>query len=123
MKAFIGALKDHNIIAHRLLLMSANTQLHNLRQVVADFKECLPSGCVITKTDECSQLGNVLTVAIEDHLPVYYETFGRQVPKDFSGIDPVSLIQRAFERMDLEPPAPHADSLMLEGLKSHANAQ
>lgn len=123
MKAFIGALKDHNIIAHRLLLMSANTQLHNLRQVVADFKECSPSGCVITKTDECSRLGNVLTVAIEDHLPVYYQTFGQQVPEDFSGIDPVLLIQRALERVDLELPALDDDSLMLEGLKSHANAQ
>ena len=123
MKAFIAALEEHNITTHKLLLMSANTQLHSLKEVVADFKECSPSGCVITKTDESSQLGNVLTVSIEDHLPVYYETFGQQVPQDFSEIDSVSLIQRAFERIDLTRQSLDDDSLILEGLKSHANAE
>lgn len=113
---FISAMTRNEISMHKLLLMSANTQLHNLKEIVDSFKKCSPNGCVITKTDESSQLGNVLTVSIEDDLPVYYETFGQQVPDDYSTIEPSKLIQRAIDS-DTDDDEFSSDSgLLIEGI-------
>ncbi len=113
---FLETLKKNRINAHKLLLMSANTQLHNLKQIIEGFKKCKPSGCIITKTDESTQLGNVLTVSIEDNLPVYYETFGQQVPDDISVVEASSLIQRAIDSHKSEEMLFSDDELMIEGI-------
>ena len=118
-QAFINNLARNKVSVHKLLLMSANTQLHNLKEIVNGFKKCDPNGCVITKTDESSQLGNVITVSIEDNLPVYFETFGQQVPEDISNIEPSSLIQRAIDNNNDHEMLSSDDSLLLEGLNQH----
>jgi|GEM_PF-2260234 len=118
-KRFVNNLDKSKINVHKLLLMSANTQLHNLKEVVDGFKKCAPNGCVITKTDESSQLGNVLTVSIEDDLPVYFETFGQQVPEDISSIEPSSLIQRAIDGHAYEEIFASDDGLLIEGINGN----
>ncbi len=120
-EAFINKLSQNKVDVHKLLLMSANTQLHNLKEIVDGFKKCHPNGCVITKTDESSQLGNVLTVSIEDDLPVYFETFGQQVPEDISDIEPSSLIQRAIESQMHEEIFASDDGLLLEGINTNGS--
>ena len=119
LEQFVTNLTKNKVPVHKLLLMSANTQLHNLKEAVADFKTCTPNGCVITKTDESTQLGNVLTVSIEDHLPIYYETFGQQVPEDISKIEPPSLIQRAIDNNSEEEGLTLDNGMLLEGLNKH----
>jgi flagellar biosynthesis protein FlhF len=116
---FINNLSRNKVNVHKLLLMSANTQLHNLKEIVAGFRKCQPDGCVITKTDESSQLGNVITVSIEDDLPVYFETYGQQVPEDISNVEPSSLIQRAIDNKNHHAMISSDDSLLLEGLNQH----
>ncbi len=116
---FVNNLNRNKVNVHKLLLMSANTQLHNLKEIVDGFKKCQPNGCVITKTDESSQLGNVITVSIEDDLPVYFETHGQQVPEDISSIEPSSLIQRAIDNNADDNSLSSDDSLLLEGLNQH----
>ena len=118
---FVNNLHRNKVAVHKLLLMSANTQLHNLKEVVAGFKKCDPNGCVITKTDESSQLGNVLTVSIEDDLPVYFETFGQRVPEDISSIDSSSLIQRAIDNHAHEEIFSSDDGLLLEGINGNGH--
>ena len=103
--------------------MSANTQLHNLKEVVASYKDCKPSGCVITKTDESSQLGNVLTVAIEDSLPIWYETFGQKIPEDISAIEPSSLIQRAIESQAQTQDTSSENDLILAGFDQYGTSE
>ena len=116
---FVNDLTRNKVNVHKLLLMSANTQLHNLKEIVDGFKSCQPNGCVITKTDESSQLGNVITVSIEDDLPVYFETFGQKVPEDITTIEPSSLIQRAIDsHLDDESLSSEGD-LLLEGLSEN----
>ena len=116
---FVNNLNRNKVNVHKLLLMSANTQLHNLKEIVDGFKKCQPNGCVITKTDESSQLGNVITVSIEDSLPVYFETHGQQVPEDISHIEPSSLIQRAIDNNADDGVLSSDDGLLLEGLNQH----
>tara|TARA_R110002049_G_scaffold13509_2_gene58481 strand:+ start:124744 stop:126183 length:1440 start_codon:yes stop_codon:yes gene_type:complete len=116
---FLSALSSNNVNVHKLLLMSANTQLHNLKDIIDCFRKCQPNGCVVTKTDESSQLGNVITVSIEDNLPVYFETFGQQVPEDISAIEPLSLIQRAIDNKNHQGALAVDDGLLLEGLNQH----
>ncbi len=118
-QTFINNLARNKVSVHKLLLMSANTQLHNLKEIVNGFKQCQPNGCVITKTDESSQLGNVITVSIEDNLPVYFETFGQQVPEDISSIESSSLIQRAIDNNNDHEMLSSDDSLLLEGFNQH----
>ncbi|MDW3094375.1 MAG: flagellar biosynthesis protein FlhF [Gammaproteobacteria bacterium] len=120
-ESFVNNLTRNKVNIHKLLLMSANTQLHNLKEIVDGFKKCQPNGCVITKTDESSQLGNVITVSIEDDLPVYFETHGQQVPEDISNIEPSSLIQRAIDNNNDDNVLSSDDGLLLEGLNQHGS--
>lgn len=94
---FLDTVQRNQLRARKLLLMSASTQLDCLRQIVDQYRQCDLDGYVITKTDETHQLGNVLTVAIEDSMPLWYETNGQRVPEDFCPIDTTGLIQRAFQ--------------------------
>ena len=119
LESFVNNLARNKINIHKLLLMSANTQLHNLKEIVDGFKKCEPSGCIITKTDESSQLGNVLTVSIEDNLPVYFETFGQKVPEDITAIEPSLLIQRAIDNNADEEMLASDDGLLLEGFNQN----
>jgi flagellar biosynthesis protein FlhF len=118
-ESFVNNLARNKVNVHKLLLMSANTQLHNLKEIVDGFKVCQPNGCVITKTDESTQLGNVITVSIEDDLPVYFETYGQQVPDDISNVEPSLLIQRAIDIKDHRAMLTSDESLLLEGLTQH----
>lgn len=120
---FINNLSRNKIEVHKLLLMSANTQLHNLKEIVDGFSNSKPNGCVITKTDESSQLGNVLTVSIEDDLPVYFETFGQKVPEDISSIEPSILIQRAIDNHSHETTLSDDDGLLLEGISRNGHTE
>ncbi len=123
LKRFVEGLDKNKVKSNKLLLMSANTQLHNLREIVESYKECNPTGCVITKTDESSQLGNVLTVAIEDSLPIWYETFGQGIPDDISDIDPAALIQRAIECRAQTAALDNENDLILEGLNQYGTTE
>ena len=123
LKRFVEGLDKNKVKTNKLLLMSANTQLHNLKEVVQSYKECNPTGCVITKTDESSQLGNVLTVAIEDSLPIWYETFGQGIPDDISEIDPSVLIQRAIESRAQTASVDNENDLILEGLNQYGTTE
>ena len=120
---FMDGLANNKIKVNKLLLMSANTQLHNLKEIVASYENSRLDGCVITKTDESSQLGNVLTVAIEDNLPIWYETYGQNIPDDISEIDPSSLIQRAIESRAQTETLDNDSDLILEGLNQNGTAE
>ena len=123
LQCFVDGLTKNKVKSNKLLLMSANTQLHNLKEVVESYKVCNPTGCVITKTDESSQLGNVLTVAIEDSLPIWYETFGQAIPDDISEIDPAALIQRAIESRAQTAALDSDNDLILEGLNQYGTTE
>lgn len=78
------------------LVMSAATQLSVMRDIVNSFGEVVLKGCILTKADEATQLGNALTVLLESNLPISYLSTGQRVPEDIEKIHARDLIDRAI---------------------------
>jgi len=78
------------------LVMSAATQLSVMKDIVKSFSRVVLQGCILTKVDEALQLGNVLTVLVEDQLPIAYLSNGQRVPEDLEAVRTRELIDRTI---------------------------
>lgn len=78
------------------LVMSAATQLSVMKDIVKSFSQVGLSGCILTKVDEALKLGNILTVLVENKLPISYLSDGQRVPEDLSPIRIRDLIDKAI---------------------------
>lgn len=78
------------------LVMSAATQLNVMSDIVNSFGQIVLKGCILTKVDEALQLGNVLTLLIEQKLPIIYLSNGQRVPEDLEIVRTRELIDRAI---------------------------
>jgi len=78
------------------LVMSAATQLNVMKDIVNSFSQVGLTGCILTKVDEALQLGNILTVLIEEQLSIAYLSEGQRVPEDLSPAKVRDLIDRAI---------------------------
>lgn len=81
------------------LVLSANTQNEALDEVVNSFQRIPLAGCILTKLDEASSLGGVLSVAVRHCLPVAYISDGQRVPEDIFPARAHSLVSRAVASM------------------------
>ncbi len=77
------------------VLLAANVQGSGLNEVVRTFKHLKPEGCILTKLDECVSLGGVLSVVVEQRLPVAYLSDGQRVPEDIQPARAETLVERA----------------------------
>ncbi len=64
------------------LVLAANAQHAVLRETVAAFSQTPLGGAILTKVDETTRLGAVLSVIHEQSLPVAYLGNGQRVPED-----------------------------------------
>ncbi|WP_024850786.1 flagellar biosynthesis protein FlhF [Hydrogenovibrio kuenenii] len=78
------------------LVMSAATQLSVMKDIVGSFGRVGLKGCILTKLDEATQLGNVLTVLIEQKLAPVYASNGQRVPEDLEPIKIRDLVDKAM---------------------------
>lgn len=81
------------------LVLSANTQKESMDEVVSSFQRIPLAGCIITKLDEASSLGGVLSVAINHRLSVAYLSDGQRVPEDIYPARAHTLVSRAVASM------------------------
>lgn len=77
------------------LVLSANTQLATLTETVRAYANARPAGCIVTKTDEATNLGAVLTVLLQQRLPVSFLGNGQRVPEDLTPARGDKLVQEA----------------------------
>ena len=84
------------------LTLSATTQAQGLNDTITAFSHLKLNGCILTKTDETSSLGGVLSALIRNKLPLTYVCDGQQVPEDFSLARPNTLVQQANNLMNNE---------------------
>ncbi len=77
------------------LVVSANTQLATLNEVARSFRRLKPAGCILTKVDEATSLGGVLTMVLRHQLPLAYLGVGQRVPEDIQPARSDKLIERA----------------------------
>jgi len=77
------------------LVLSATTQMTALDETVKVFSAAEPEACIITKTDEATSLGPVLSVITKYQLPMAYVTDGQRVPEDIRLARKGNLVKQA----------------------------
>jgi flagellar biosynthesis protein FlhF len=81
------------------LVLSATSRLSGLEEVMRGFGEINPHGCIITKIDESTSLGQTLDMVIQHKLPVAYISDGQRVPEDLQPARAHTLVSRSVALM------------------------
>ncbi len=71
-----------NMPINKYLVAQASAQYQVMQRTVEAYRDVSLQGCIFTKLDECYSLGEMLSVAIENELPISYLTDGQKVPED-----------------------------------------
>ena len=79
------------------LVLPASFQAGALDEAVQRFAVAQPSACVITRVDEATNLGGILSTLVRAKLPVAYVSDGQRVPEDLEPARAHSLVSRAVE--------------------------
>ena len=79
------------------LAMSANTQQRALNETVRAFGKIDLQGCILTKVDECANLGGILTTLINHSMPLAYVGVGQRVPEDLQPARADELVKMAVD--------------------------
>ncbi len=65
------------------LAVCAGTRINDIREIMKQYNLFHYTSLIITKFDETSYVGNVLSIMAETKIPVTYVTTGQAVPQDF----------------------------------------
>ncbi|MDA8621164.1 flagellar biosynthesis protein FlhF [Psychrosphaera sp.] len=84
------------------LVLSATSQMSVLHESVQHFKTIPLSGCIFTKIDESLSLGELISVAIHNRLPIGYLTNGQRVPEDIRVANGQKIVQKANQLYELK---------------------
>ena len=66
-----------------LLTVSASTKVSDLRDIFRQYDTFACEGIIVTKFDETTHVGNIVSVLADTGIPVSYITTGQGVPRDF----------------------------------------
>ncbi|MHB8346429.1 MAG: flagellar biosynthesis protein FlhF [Acidiferrobacterales bacterium] len=77
------------------LVLSAAGQMFSALEAARAFQDARLRGCIITKLDEAMSLGGLLSVMIQQKLPVAYVSDGQRVPEDLAVARAHSLVSSA----------------------------
>jgi len=90
----LDAIKENSNIK-RFLMMPATNQAAVLRHSVSFFRRYSPYSVIITKLDEAASLGEVLSIILENNLPVAFTTDGQRIPEDIRVAKKHHLVSKA----------------------------
>jgi flagellar biosynthesis protein FlhF len=79
------------------LTLAATTQAGAFEEAVQRFGAARPTACVLTRLDECSNLGGALSALIRARLPVAYVSEGQRIPDDLRTARALDLICMAVQ--------------------------
>jgi flagellar biosynthesis protein FlhF len=82
---------------YKILCLNTTASLDTLDDVVNRFSTRGLDGCVLTKIDEAITIGGALNIAMQHKLAVLYTTNGQRVPQDIDTVEPLELINFAFD--------------------------
>ncbi|MFT4926290.1 MAG: flagellar biosynthesis protein FlhF [Phenylobacterium sp.] len=88
-------MKNSRVKIKSYLVLSATVQYNVLQESVTHFKRIPLAGCIFTKIDECLSLGEIISIAIQNGLPIGYITNGQRVPEDIDVADGGQIITQA----------------------------
>jgi flagellar biosynthesis protein FlhF len=93
------------------LVLPATTRERSLEEIIHAYREVSPRGCIVTKLDECGDLGGVLSVLARNRLPVAYTSDGQRVPEDLDVACAYRLVSRAVALMRSAGPAAGVEAI------------
>lgn len=82
------------------LVLPCTTQRKVLQHAYDHFSMVGLTGLILTKIDECQNLGDALSLCIEMKLPISYITDGQRVPEDLDIPNPNALARRALASVE-----------------------
>jgi flagellar biosynthesis protein FlhF len=112
----LEALASRGIKARNYLVMAATSQSQVLKAAYHSYKRCGLTGCILTKLDEATSLGEVMGLAIGQRLPVAYVADGPRIPDDLQVPRSHQLVSRAVGLQSAEDPSEEAMAEMFAGL-------
>lgn len=77
-------------------VLSAAAQSSVIHEVCQSLKPYKPDGCVVTKLDESTSLGGILSVLMEQQLLLHYITDGQKVPEDIHPARVSQILKKAM---------------------------
>ena len=95
----LAVIQGGSPVVRAYLVLSATAQRLALEEVVAAFRGAPLEGCIITKLDEATGLGAVLSVVVEQQLRVAYVGDGQRVPEDLRPARAHHLVSKAVGAM------------------------
>ena len=101
--------------AKNYLVLAATSQAQVLKAAYHSYKHCGLAGCILSKVDEAANLGEVLGLAISQHLPVAYLADGPKIPDDLQVPRSHQLVSRAVSLQTAEDPSEEAMADMFAG--------
>lgn len=105
-----------------LLVLPATARQSGLDAVASAFAIFAPDACVVTKVDECTCLGGVLSVSVRQQLPIAWLSDGQRVPEDLRAAEADDLVARAVQIMNRMGPLINEDLVTLSFGREIANA-
>lgn len=116
LKMQLETLASRSVKARNFLVLAATSQSQVLKAAYHSYKRCGLSGCILTKLDEAASLGEVLGLAIGQHLPVAYLADGPRIPDDLQVPRSHQLVSRAVSLQAPEDPSEEAMADLFAGL-------
>jgi flagellar biosynthesis protein FlhF len=86
-----------NCEIHKILCVSANTKRSDLNEVFKAYDILHIDSIIVTKVDETSYIGNVISIADKYNKPISYFTNGQEVPNDIAVADPEIMVNMILE--------------------------
>ncbi|QSH92680.1 flagellar biosynthesis protein FlhF [Treponema medium] len=65
------------------LTVCAGTRINDIREIMKEYAIFKFKSLIVTKFDETSYIGNLLSIISETNIPITYITAGQEVPQDF----------------------------------------
>jgi len=115
----LEALASRGVKARNYLVLAATAQSQVLKAAYHSYKRCGLSGCILSKLDEATSLGEVLGLAIGQRLPVAYLTDGPRIPDDLQVPRSHQLVSRAVGLQAADDPSEEVMVEMFAGLYQH----
>lgn len=112
----LETLASRGVNAKNYLVMAATSQGQVLKAAYHSYKRCGLVGCIVTKADEATSLGEVLGLAISQRLPVAYLADGPRIPDDLQIPRSHQLVSRAVGLQATQDPSEDTMAEMFAGL-------
>lgn len=115
----LESLAARGVKSKNYLVLAATSQAQVLKAAYHSYRQCGLAGCILSKVDEAASLGEVLGLAISQHLPVAYLADGPKIPDDLQVPRSHQLVSRAVSMQTAEDPSEEAMADVFAGLYHH----